>query len=94
MTAASKKASQQDRNKLRRDRIVAVVEFYKKHTLMASPCYDSDNDCWFSEITITWRERHELRLHKFNPPSTLCRTVDDAMSHGLLIARLWVDKKL
>jgi hypothetical protein len=67
------------------------LQVYKKHTLMSTPRYDKD--CWFPAVSITWRDRENFYFHRLDGPSKLCTTAEEAISHGLVLARLWVDKK-
>jgi len=67
------------------------VELYKKHTLMSTP--RSGKNCWLPMVSITWRDRENFRFHRLDGPSKLCRTAEEAISHGLSLGRLWVDKK-
>jgi hypothetical protein len=70
------------------------TEVYKGHTLISIANYNTDTHCWVPHVIISWREGNSSHFHALDGPANLYRTQGDAGSHGLMLARAWVDQKL
>jgi hypothetical protein len=69
-------------------------EFYNGRALRCTASYNSASDSWVPSISITWREADDSHFHTFDGPPKFFITAADAIAYGLMLGRLWVDKKL
>lgn len=69
-------------------------EIYREHALKCTSSYNSATDSWVPSISIFWSEGKDFHFHTFDGPDKGFGTAEEALSYGLTLARLWVDKKV
>ncbi|MGH7825847.1 MAG: hypothetical protein ACREQ7_11815 [Candidatus Binatia bacterium] len=70
-----------------------ATELYNNYLIASIPRYSDENNAWSVKLIISRREGYYLHYHSFEHPK-LFDTLPEAVTEGLLIARLWIDKKL
>jgi hypothetical protein len=69
-------------------------ELYKGRALKCIAAYNSATDNWIPAISVSWREGDSFHFHTFDGPPKHVDSAADAILYGLMLGRLWIDKKL
>jgi hypothetical protein len=67
-------------------------QLYKEHLFVARAQHNEIASCWIAEVTISWKVEGQYQFHRFNAAAAL--TEDEALAEAMLLAKLWVDRKL
>jgi len=67
-------------------------QLYKEHLLVWTAGYEKETNEWIPVVNISWRDKGQFQFHRLRGPAK--SSEEDAMAEGLLLAKLWVDKKL
>jgi hypothetical protein len=70
-------------------------QVYKGHTLISTCTFDGDTERWVPHVSVAWSDRQgNFHFHRFDGTHNIFQTPEDAVSHGLALGRVWVNKKL
>jgi hypothetical protein len=69
-------------------------QLYKDYLLISRAEYDPKKECWIVKVNISWTEPGGYHFHSFDAPRMAFTSQAEAVHHGFVLARLWVDKRL